>query len=96
MQTHESMVLANQLYNICLFDSSNPASLFKMGPKYFEIFIFYTFYQFIQFYKKFLNGTVKLGDKEPFDKEQSVVKELFTDYQTFNTINLLLDKELLP
>ena len=30
---------------------------------YFEI---YTFYQFIQFHKKFLNGTVKLGDKEPF------------------------------
>ena len=43
-----------------------------------------------------IQGTVKLGDKERFDNEQSGVKELFTDYQTFNTINLLLDKELLP
>ena len=40
--------------------------------------------------------TVKLGDKEHFDKEQIGVKELFTDYQLFYTINLLLDKELLP
>ena len=40
--------------------------------------------------------TVKLGDKERFDKEQIGVKELFTDYQPFHTINLLLDKELLP
>ena len=39
--------------------------------------------------------TVKLGDKERFDKEQIGVKELFTDYQPFYTINLLLDKELL-
>ena len=31
--------------------------------------------------------TVKLGDKERFDKEQ-----IFTDYQPFYTINLLLDK----
>ena len=34
--------------------------------------------------------TVKLGDKE-----QIGVKELFTGYQPFYTINLLLDKELL-
>ena len=27
--------------------------------------------------------TVKLGDKERFDKEQIGVKELFTDYQPF-------------
>ena len=39
---------------------------------------------------------VKLGDKEYFDKEQIDVKELFTDYQPFHIINLLLDKELLP
>ena len=39
---------------------------------------------------------VKLGDKERFDKEQIGVKELFKDYQPFYTINLLLDKELLP
>ena len=31
------------------------------------------------------------GDKERFDKEQISVKELFTDYQPFYTINLLLD-----
>ena len=43
-----------------------------------------------------ISGTVKLGDKERFDKEQIGVMELFTDYQTFYTINLLLDKELLP
>ena len=43
------------------------------------------------------NGyTVKLGNKERFDKEQIGIKELFTDYQPFYTINLLLDKELLP
>ena len=43
-----------------------------------------------------LNITVKLGDKERFDKEQICFKELFTDYQPFCTINLLLNKELLP
>ena len=42
------------------------------------------------------HNTVKFGDKERFDKEQIGVKELFTDYQLFYTINLLLDKELLP
>ncbi len=31
-----------------------------------------------------------------FDKEQIGVNELFWDYQPFYTINLLLDKELLP
>jgi hypothetical protein len=40
--------------------------------------------------------TVKLGNKERFDKEQIGIKELFMDYQPFYTINLLLDKELLP
>ena len=41
-------------------------------------------------------GTVKLGNKERFDKEQIGIKELIMDYQPFYTINLLLDKELLP
>ena len=41
-------------------------------------------------------GTVKLGNKERFDKEQIGIKELFMDYQPLYTINLLLDKELLP
>ena len=40
--------------------------------------------------------TVKFGDKEWFDKEQIAAKELFTDYQPFYTINLLLDTEILP
>ena len=34
--------------------------------------------------------------KKRFDKEQIGVKELFMDYQSFYTINLLLDKEFLP
>ena len=41
-------------------------------------------------------NTVKLGDKERFDKEQIGVKELFTDYQPFCAISLLLHKKLLP
>ena len=41
-------------------------------------------------------GTVKLGNKERYDKEQIGIKVLFMDYQPFYTINLLLDKELLP
>ena len=48
---------------------------------------------------KFLKSkqyTVKLDDKERFDKEQIGVKELFTDYQPFYIINQLLDRELLP
>ena len=40
--------------------------------------------------------TVKLGIKELLNKEQIGFKELFTDYQLFYTINLLLNKELLP
>ena len=40
--------------------------------------------------------TVKLGNKERFDKEQIGIKELFMDYQPFYTINLLLDKEFSP
>ena len=39
--------------------------------------------------------TVKFGIKELLNKEQTGVKELFTDYQPFYTINLLLIKELL-
>ena len=38
--------------------------------------------------------TVKFGIKELLNKEQTGVKELFTDYQPFYTINLLLKKEL--
>ena len=41
-------------------------------------------------------STVKLGVKERLDKEQPGVKELFTDYQPFYTMNLLLNKEFLP
>jgi hypothetical protein len=40
--------------------------------------------------------TVKLGIKELLNKEQIGFKELFTDYQLFYTINLLVNKELLP
>ena len=40
--------------------------------------------------------TVKLGDKERYDKVQIGVQELFMNYQPFYIINLLLDKELLP
>ena len=38
---------------------------------------------------------VKLDFKELLIKEQIDFKELFTDYQLFYTINLLLNKELL-
>ena len=41
-------------------------------------------------------GTVKLDFKELLNKEQIGFKELFTDYQLFYTVNLLLNKELLP
>ena len=44
----------------------------------------------------YFDCTVKLVDKELLDKEQLGVKELFTDFQPFHIINLLLDKELLP
>ena len=40
--------------------------------------------------------TVKLDFKELLNKEQIDFKELLTDYQLFYTINLLLNKELLP
>ena len=40
--------------------------------------------------------TVKLDFNELLNKEQIDFKELFTDYQLFYTINLLLNKELLP
>ena len=40
-------------------------------------------------------ATVKLGNKERFNKEHIGIKELFMDYQSFYTINLLSDKELL-
>ena len=44
----------------------------------------------------FKQSTVKLDFKELLNKEQIDFKELFTDYQLFYTINLLLNKELLP
>ena len=40
--------------------------------------------------------TVKLNFKELLNKEQIDFKELFTDYQLFYIINVLLNKELLP
>ena len=40
--------------------------------------------------------TVKLDFKELLNKEQIDFKELFIAYQLFYTINLLLNKELLP
>ena len=43
----------------------------------------------------FIWSTVKLDFKELLIKEQIDFKELFTDYQLFYTINLLLNKELL-
>ena len=47
--------------------------------------------------RRFLfHATVKLDFKELLNKEQVGFKELFTDYQLFYTINLLLNKELLP
>ena len=49
----------------------------------------------ILYYHK-VTSTVKLGNKERFDKEQMGIKDLFMDYQPFYTINLLSDKELLP
>ena len=50
---------------------------------------FFRLFSFISFLITF-----RLGDKEPLDKEQLGVKELFTDYQPSHIINLLLDKEL--
>ena len=46
--------------------------------------------------KGFCFCTVKLSNKERFDKEQIGIKELFVDYQPFYTKNLLLDNEILP
>ena len=46
--------------------------------------------------ESFFQYTVKLDFKELLNKEQIDIKELFTDYQLFYTINLLLNKELLP
>ena len=49
------------------------------------------------FWGQFLeNDKVKLGFKELLNKEQIGFKELFADYQLFYTINLLLNKKLLP
>ena len=42
------------------------------------------------------NCIVNLGIKELLNKEQTGFKKLFTDYQPSYTINLLLNKELLP
>ena len=44
----------------------------------------------------FIHYTVKLDFKELLNKEQIEFKELFTDYQLFYTINLQVNKELLP
>ena len=46
------------------------------------------------FKNRYSLGTVKLGNKELLNKEQTGFKELFTDYQPFYTVNLLLNKEL--
>ena len=64
---------------------------------FFQNFSFCTFFIFgnkvLQKWKASnVSNTVKLGDKERFDKEQIGVKELFADYQPFYTINILLDK----
>ena len=56
----------------------------------------YIFSSLFQYFERTIASTVKLGNKERFDKEQIGIKELFMDYQPFYTINLLLDKELLP
>ena len=48
------------------------------------------------FHITYIIGTVKLDFKELLNKEQIGFKELFTDYQLFYTINLQLNKELLP
>ena len=45
---------------------------------------------------KWTTDTVKFGNKECFDKEKIGIKEIIMDYHPFYTINLLLDKELLP
>ena len=37
-----------------------------------------------------------VGIKELLNKEQTGFKELFTDYQPFYTMNLLLNNELFP
>ena len=50
----------------------------------------------IEFITGHMAYTVKLGNKERFDKEQIGIKELFMDYQPFYTITLLLNKELFP
>ena len=52
--------------------------------------------KFASFIKRQSFSTVKLDFKELLNKEQIDFKELFTDYQLFYTINLLLNKELLP
>ena len=39
------------------------------------------------------DNTVKLGNKERFDKEQIGIKELFMDYQPFYTINYMLNSK---
>ena len=61
----------------------------------FTTFVF-SFFLLLSLSVKNLRNTVKLGNKEHFDKKHIGVKELFTDYQPFYTINQLLDKELLP
>ena len=55
------------------------------------------FHQNLCLYKStILRHTVKLGIKELLNNEQTWLKDLSTDYQPCYTINLLLNKELLP
>ena len=54
--------------------------------------------RFILLYKSFeiVSCIIKLGIKELLNKAQIGFKELFNDYQLLYTINLPLNKELLP
>ena len=66
-----------------------------MTSKWFDWELHHTFaMQIVQFKVTAFLCTVKLGIKELLNKEQTGFKELFTDYQPFYTINLLLNKEL--
>ena len=60
------------------------------------LFLSQPFWIFVLFFSYISQSTVKLDFKELLIKEQIDFKELFTDYQLFYTINLLLNKELLP
>ena len=65
------------------------AILIELPPElYLDFFLYATLHI------RVLSITVKLGIKELLNKEQTGFKELFTDYQPFYTINLLLNKDL--